>query len=267
MKSIPERFTKLFNQNITSLTLCWLVILKNQEKYGFSDSEFDFIFEGINFRSGRIKQNNDAIQNPQNKKFTIALEIDNKMIKMQDVLSDNFDNATIEIFLVDHSNLEEGKFILKVGYAGDIYVESGYLYMKICDKTELLNFNITKNFSKLCRAEFGDVYCKFNKSSLNVTVKILSVVAPNIIHINSIDNEKYYQSGFIIINNIRYGILKLKSGVCSLKEPLKYNPKSGESAIIEAGCTKEFSFCTQVYSNAVNFRGEPHVPSNIEILQ
>jgi len=41
----------------------------------------------------------------------------------------------------------------------------------------------------------------------------------------------------------------------------------GDSFEIQAGCDKTFETCINRFNNAINFRGEPHMPGQDEILK
>jgi uncharacterized phage protein (TIGR02218 family) len=41
----------------------------------------------------------------------------------------------------------------------------------------------------------------------------------------------------------------------------------GDSFTVSAGCDKQFDTCISRFSNAINFRGEPHVPGTDKLLE
>ncbi len=49
--------------------------------------------------------------------------------------------------------------------------------------------------------------------------------------------------------------------------PMPYAIMVGDSYSVVAGCDKIFSTCAGRFDNAVNFRGEPHVPGTDRILE
>ena len=48
--------------------------------------------------------------------------------------------------------------------------------------------------------------------------------------------------------------------------PLYIPIKEGQEFEIIAGCDKQFLTCTQRFNNAINFRGEPHIPSSGKLV-
>ncbi|MDJ1305820.1 MAG: phage BR0599 family protein [Candidatus Midichloria sp.] len=47
---------------------------------------------------------------------------------------------------------------------------------------------------------------------------------------------------------------------------MPFTIEQGDNIEITVGCSKTFKVCSEIYQNAVNFRGEPHIPSNFEVL-
>lgn len=49
--------------------------------------------------------------------------------------------------------------------------------------------------------------------------------------------------------------------------PMPYRIEVGDSYSVVAGCDKLFETCIGRFNNALNFRGEPHVPGTDKMLQ
>jgi uncharacterized phage protein (TIGR02218 family) len=47
-----------------------------------------------------------------------------------------------------------------------------------------------------------------------------------------------------------------------IEGPLLDEPKPGERAYLTEGCDKSLATCANRFANAINFRGEPHLPGN-----
>jgi uncharacterized phage protein (TIGR02218 family) len=42
--------------------------------------------------------------------------------------------------------------------------------------------------------------------------------------------------------------------------PISEPIQAGDKYSITAGCDKQFNTCVEKFNNAINFRGEPHIP-------
>ena len=56
-------------------------------------------------------------------------------------------------------------------------------------------------------------------------------------------------------------------GRVELVLPLPYEIAVNDDFEIVAGCDKNFATCVSKFSNAINFRGEPHVPGSDKIFE
>ena len=52
-----------------------------------------------------------------------------------------------------------------------------------------------------------------------------------------------------------------------LASELPYKIEVGDNFNITAGCDKQFSTCCNKFNNAINFRGEPHLPGTDILLK
>jgi uncharacterized phage protein (TIGR02218 family) len=49
--------------------------------------------------------------------------------------------------------------------------------------------------------------------------------------------------------------------------PMPYPITAGDSYTLQQGCDKTIGTCSNRYNNAINFRGEPHVPGLDKMLE
>jgi uncharacterized phage protein (TIGR02218 family) len=61
-------------------------------------------------------------------------------------------------------------------------------------------------------------------------------------------------------------IKEFAAGQFNLVLPMPNNIAVGDTFNAVAGCDKTFNTCYSKFNNAVNFRGEPHVPGNDKML-
>jgi len=54
--------------------------------------------------------------------------------------------------------------------------------------------------------------------------------------------------------------------IIELWQQMAAKVEEGDRFIITAGCDKQFSTCRKKFSNALNFRGFPHMPGNDFVL-
>lgn len=82
--------------------------------------------------------------------------------------------------------------------------------------------------------------------------------------------DNYYDRGLLTFtsgNNIGKSleIKVFESDTFQMVLPFPYDIQVGDTYELYRGCDKTFATCRDTFDNAVNFRGEPHIPGNDEI--
>ena len=169
MKIISENLKSGLNKNSLNIVKCYNIFLKNGEKLYFTQSSNIIFYNNIKYIP------NSGIEGNNIKNY-ISLEventgingfIDNEIINRNDILSGKFDNAEIEIFLLD-LYLNE-KITIFNGYITNISYQNNIFIANIKNKTLLLEKIIGDTYSPLCRCCFCDKKCGLNKD--NYTIK------------------------------------------------------------------------------------------------
>jgi uncharacterized phage protein (TIGR02218 family) len=137
--------------------------------------------------------------------------------------------------------------------------------------TAALDAPVVEQTSPECRARLGDKRCRVDMAARVRTTRIAAVIDEDVVEIGS---------GSAGANAYGYGRLRWISGLNSgletevlsssgvqltLREPPRSPPAVGDLVEIAEGCDKRFETCTGRFSNAPNFRGEPHLPG-IDLL-
>lgn len=122
-------------------------------------------------------------------------------------------------------------------------------------------------YSKTCRAKFGDNKCKIDLKKFEVELQVKKI-EKNILLVHEIKYEnQYFKGGEIIfllkdnrqINNI---VLSQIGNVLTIKEDFLEIQGNLKGVKITPACDKKFITCCKKYDNALNFRGEPFIPSS-----
>ncbi|TAF39061.1 MAG: hypothetical protein EAZ66_05445 [Alphaproteobacteria bacterium] len=62
-------------------------------------------------------------------------------------------------------------------------------------------------------------------------------------------------------------ILSFQSPEIQLALPLPFTPMIGDAYSMTQGCDRSFTTCSTRFNNALNFRGEPHIPGTDRLLE
>lgn len=278
MKDISGNLKEIINQEVLNLVRCWKITLENGNTLCFTTSNEDFVYQNEKYNSIPAYEisNLNANVDINDDSAEISNLIVNDLIKDSDILSGLYNNAKVEIFIIDKDNLDAGKVSLLNGNIADIEYKDNVFIAKVSGLKTQLNKTIGDVYSPLCRCGFCSDKCKLNKNNFTFSGIVSSVI----------NNVNFETNTTTITQKSRgyfdYGIIEFTSGKnigqktevkqfqynsIILASELPYKIEVGDNFNITAGCDKQFSTCCNKFNNAINFRGEPHLPGTDILLK
>jgi hypothetical protein len=106
---------------------------------------------------------------PSDVKFTDKLNVNNMDVQgliitggvtEDDIAAGVYDGGAVEIFLVNWQSLSDGTIKLHRGTVGQIFRDENMFVAELRGIEQILQQNITENYSATCRADLGDARCK-----------------------------------------------------------------------------------------------------------
>lgn len=263
---------KYIKNEVTTLATCWKLKLKNNIELGFTDFTRDLDVDALKYKaqsgfySSAVESNNSVSAD----NFEVGGFLDSEDIAKQDIMSGMYDNAYLEIFIVDYQNPNAKKIILKSGYLGKIEMLDNQFVAEVTGLSDKLSNSIGSLYSPTCRAKFCGDECKIEKPPM-INCNIISVENKTQVRIGQEINNPLYNYGVMEVVDenacvISLAIRRCNKNMVHLLSPFNMK-KFPQTCRIYAGCDKKFSTCSQIYNNALNFRGEPHVPGVDEIYK
>jgi uncharacterized phage protein (TIGR02218 family) len=251
---------------------CMLITRKDGVKLGFTDHQYSFVINSVTYTPQQATDpsslQSDSRASVDNMEIVGVLS--DAGLAKNDILIGKFDNAKLDIFIVDYTNLPTtatpGDTIwLKTMILGNTKIEDDIFRIECRSLADYLNKQIVELTSPTCRAQFGDSRCQKNLTGLQTVTTVsgfadlrnLTVTAtgfsPNYFQYGKIEWLSGALNGYIADISTSTGSALTLYG----KVPLAIG--IGDSVRVTAGCNKLFDTCVG-FANAINFQGEPHVP-------
>ena len=275
MKSASSQLVTHINGETTTLATCWKVTRRDGAVFGFTDFDKDLTVDSLLYqaRSGYTRSAIHTIANLAVDNLDIESAIDSETLSAADLRAGVWDGATVEIFLVNWSNLANGKIILKRGTIGEVELKDTVFRAEMRGLSQALSQQIVELYTPDCRADLGDTRCKVNLSALTVTGTINAVTdRRGFTDTSRAEAADYWNGGLLTwtsgANVGRKMEVKAFSsgGAFTLFLPMPSEVTVGDTYSLRPGCDKKFSTCKDRYNNVKNFRGEPNVPGNDQVL-
>ncbi len=275
MKPVSSALQAHLEQEVTTLATCWKLTRRDGTVMGFTDHDRDIEMDSMTYLAS-------SGFTPTAIASSSALNVDNLdaegmlssgVIEEADVMAGIYDHAEISVFQVNYMDVGMGALPLRTGWLGEVRLSGEQFVAEIRGLTQRLSQRIGAFYSPNCRAEFGDARCQVALGPRTVSGMVTSVASRSIIR-DSVRTEavETYAFGTLTFTTGENAGLSMEvklyvPGEFTLFLPLPYAIHAGDAYTVTQGCDKRFSTCAERFGNAVNFRGEPHVPGTDRILE
>ena len=269
MRTFPPGFQAHLDSGRTTLSHCWRVTLKTGEKLGFTDHDVDLVFDGTVFEA-------DAGFTASSIESSLGLSVDNMDAEgaLQSARLDearlkagDFDHAEIEIWRVNWQDVSQ-RVLMRKGHLGEVSYGDGAFKAEVRGLSHLLSQQKGRLYQFGCDAELGDARCGVNVANVAYAdAGLVVAVEEAAVSLSGIAFEDDWATRgrlkFISIGKT-VGVKRQRNvGALTRVEfwqALPFAVGVGDSVLLTAGCDKQFATCGTKFSNAVNFRGFPHMP-------
>ncbi len=269
MKNLDPNITNHLLGDVTTLALCWKLTLKNGTILTFTDHDVDLLFDALTYKATTGFSSSGVPSNVDMKVNSIDVQsfIDDVYIKEEDLLAGIYDNARVEVFRVNWANPSDGAIVLQVGRIGDIDIQGQVFVAEVRGRLQFLKKNAGKVYSPNCRADLGDSDCGINLGTYEHTGSVVGVTDNRTFTTSALgEADNYFARGIIEWtsggnNGLRMEVKSNVSTTLTLILNALFAVQVSDTFKIYPGCNKSSTTCKNTYSNLVNFRGEPFIPS------
>lgn len=275
MREITEAMQVHLAQEVTTLATCWSIGRKDGVLFRFTDHDADLVVGGQVF-TARHGINPTAVS------AQLGLAVDNLELEGMlgedgiaeaDLLAGKFDHAAVRIFMVNYQAPDAGELPLAAGWLGEVQLNGGSFVAEIRSVSALLQQSVGEVYTNYCRARLGDGRCKLDLAALTVTGTVGAVENAYQFHDGVREEARnYFAYGMVTFTSganegLSMEVREFAGGRFSLFLPMPAPIAVGDGYRAVAGCDKAFGTCVGRFANALNFRGEPHVPGPDKMLE
>ena len=166
MRTIPPNLAAHLTDGATTLCHCWRLIRRDGTAFGFTDHDRDLVFGGTTYaaRSGLEAAEASAELGFAVGGGEVAGALVSAGITEDDIASGLYDDASVETWLVNWSNVEE-RVLLDIGSIGEIKRADGSFVAEVRGLMHRFDEERGRLFRATCSADLGDERCGINLSS------------------------------------------------------------------------------------------------------
>lgn len=286
-KNINAALASSIANRTTTLATCFKLVLKagvstqaGASALYFTDHDQDLVFSAVTYKAANSYQRSatqtpEGMQVPSQELTGIVIT---SVLTEADLREGCLDDAVIETFLVDWTNPNQGRVMLRKGWLGEMTVQDDLYRAELRGMTYKLSQNIVEKCSQTCRYTFGDLRC--TASVAIVTAQVASVLTNNVFDATSTGSTVFsstvdrYAGGLVTwksgANLGRKMEVRKWNGTARLELFLKMsdNITVGDVFQVTAGCNKTVSSSLgcESHGNILNYGGEPHVRGDASFM-
>jgi uncharacterized phage protein (TIGR02218 family) len=275
MQELTSAMQAQLAQEVTTLATCWKITRRDSTVLCFTDHDKNLTVDGESYLaatgivpSAVTSQAGLAVDN---------LELEGMLsadaITQEALLNGSYDHAELAIFMVDYTNPDDGTLHLKTGWLGEVTLRDGVFVVEVRGFSAALQQTIGEVYTHTCRAQLGDARCQKSLTSFTVSGTVEAVESPYAFSDSDREEDSdYFAYGTVTFTSganagLSMEIRDFSNGRFGLFLPMPHAVEADDSYTAIAGCDKRFDTCVSRFNNAVNFRGEPHVPGNDRIFE
>lgn len=276
MSIYPEALADHLGRAVTTVCHCWRLTRADNMASGFTDHDRALAFDGTVFEPQTGFSASEARDTLGLAVDTVDIEgaLSSEHIRDEDIAAGLYDGAKVETFLVNWRRPQDFA-LLRISTIGKITRSDQRFVAELESLVHALDKPSGRYVSRGCDAELGDQRCGIllDQPAYAGTGVVTANRPPDTIEVGGLEAFKpgWFSHGTLTwTSGARAGrtetlsehrrdatgaTLVFRSGTLPMVD-------EGDTFAIRAGCDKRFATCKAKFSNALNFRGFPHLPGN-----
>ncbi|HTU11427.1 MAG TPA: DUF2163 domain-containing protein [Allosphingosinicella sp.] len=258
--------------DLTTVAFCWRLERCDGIALGFTTHDRDLTRNGLVHRAapGMLPSAISISDGFQADSLDIRGALTNSAITAADLAAGRWDGASVQVFMLDWQLPDGEIFPVARGELGEVSVKADAFEAELRGPAALLETPVAEQTSPECRARLGDKRCRVDMAGRTRLTRIAAVVAENSVEVEEAGTGNEFGFGRLrwlggANSGLETPLLRSEGTVLTLHEPPAFPPAVGDLIELTEGCDKMLATCVARFGNAVNFRGEPHLPG-IDLL-
>ena len=287
MKSTTAALAAHLQSAATEIATCWRITRTDGAVFGYTSHDQPLVVGGVAYQSagGFSLSALDTKEGLNVDNAELSAIVLSAEFTEAELMAARWDFAQIEVFEVNWRNPAMGTLVQRTGTLGEVVFDAqadrttvtGMYRAEMRGLMQPLAQQIGVVVAALCRASLGDNRCQVNLPALAQAATVQAVAADNrTLTLNTLAQPS---------GTFTYGLCRFTSGpnnaiamevaqhtqgaptLVALFEPMPYPVVAGDTVTLTPGCDRRFATCIARFNNAINFRGEPHLPGQDKLMQ
>jgi uncharacterized phage protein (TIGR02218 family) len=182
-----------------------------------------------------------------------------------DLALGRWDGAQARLSAVDWQDTSAEGIDLLGGELGNVSINGESFSAELRGAASKLEAPVCPATSPECRAHFGDKQCRVDLAGRTIAARVVGSRDGELTLDVAVDG-KYLLGRLRYLSGANCGlatvIVHVDGTLVRVRDLPRAPVEAGCRIELREGCDKRFETCVERFANAVNFRGEPHLPGN-----
>lgn len=250
---------------LTSIAFCWRLERSDGAGLGLTTNDREIVQGGIAYCSAPgvtpAAVSRSLGLEPDSGEVAGALSAE--ALSEADLGLGRWNGAAISLVAVDWRDTTAQPIALLGGELGEVSIDGEGFSAELRGAASKLARSPCPSTSPECRASFGDKQCRVDLAGRTLRAVAISS-ADNVIQLDRAMDDRFLFGRLRYLSGSNCGLWTTIVGVSESAVSVRDWPRAaidtGTIVELREGCDKRFQTCVSRFQNAVNFRGEPHLP-------
>lgn len=254
-------------RELVTIALCWRLERRDGVALGFTTHDRDLTIGGVIYRAAPGMLPSEIVLSDGFNLDPVDVEgaLTADAITAADLKAGRWDGAAIRVFMVDWEAPDGETLHLARGELGEVSIKGDAFEAELKGPAAVLDRPAVEQTSPECRARLGDRRCRVDLAPLTRFARIEAVVSEDEVELDVGAPEDAWRYGRLrwlsgANSGLECAIMASAGAVVTLRDAPPLAASVGDLIEVTEGCDRRLATCIGRFGNAVNFRGEPHLP-------
>ncbi|MGQ3101678.1 MAG: DUF2163 domain-containing protein [Sphingopyxis solisilvae] len=253
-------------EEVVTLAWCWRLARRDGVVIGLTSHDRDLLVGGLVYRAAPGMKPSALETSDSLEAATMDLEgaIASDAIAARDLDAGRWDGAELELFVTDWTAADAAPVTVARGSLGAIERRGAAFAAELQGVTRLLDRPVCPATSPSCRAMLGDRACRVDLAPLTHLRRVVAVEGRAVTLDSAVAGMAFGELLWIEGANcgLASPVIAADGSVLQLAEGPSFALAGAARVRLTEGCDKQLATCRDRFANAINFRGEAHLPGN-----
>lgn len=262
--------TRWFDQPLETIAMLWQIERRDGVTLGFAAHDRDIMVGHVIHHAapGMLPSAIEMDGGLDPLDMDVSGVLSHALIRADDLASGRWDSAAVRVGLIDWNLPDHGASWFWHGQLGGVSMQGHGFSAELRGLKTRLDRSYAPVASPSCRADFCGQGCGLSRAA-HEHVAVVETVTEDGLAFAGINAE---QALAFLLGILRWiggenaglaaEITGLSGARLQIDGALVALPQPGDRALLIEGCDKSLATCAGRFGNAINFRGEPHLPGN-----